>query len=70
MQCPTCKLEFSAEASSALPFCCERCKLIDLGRWLDESYGLPNVPDPEDDETSEDNWTGETSADSPEPSSN
>jgi endogenous inhibitor of DNA gyrase (YacG/DUF329 family) len=23
------------------PFCSERCKLIDLGRWLGESYGIP-----------------------------
>jgi endogenous inhibitor of DNA gyrase (YacG/DUF329 family) len=21
-----------------LPFCSERCRLIDLGRWLDERY--------------------------------
>ena len=23
------------------PFCSERCKQIDLGRWLNESYRLP-----------------------------
>jgi endogenous inhibitor of DNA gyrase (YacG/DUF329 family) len=23
------------------PFCSDRCRLIDLGRWLGESYGLP-----------------------------
>jgi endogenous inhibitor of DNA gyrase (YacG/DUF329 family) len=23
------------------PFCSERCKTIDLGRWLNESYRLP-----------------------------
>ncbi len=23
------------------PFCSPRCKLIDLGRWLDEGYTLP-----------------------------
>jgi endogenous inhibitor of DNA gyrase (YacG/DUF329 family) len=22
------------------PFCCRRCRLIDLGRWLDEDYRL------------------------------
>jgi endogenous inhibitor of DNA gyrase (YacG/DUF329 family) len=21
-----------------MPFCSERCRLIDLGRWLDEAY--------------------------------
>ena len=24
-----------------MPFCCERCRYIDLGRWLDEEHGLP-----------------------------
>lgn len=24
-----------------MPFCSRRCKLIDLGRWLDEKYGIP-----------------------------
>jgi uncharacterized protein len=34
-----------------MPFCSERCRSIDLNRWLDESYSLPDIPDPEDDET-------------------
>jgi endogenous inhibitor of DNA gyrase (YacG/DUF329 family) len=35
------------------PFCSERCRLIDLGRWLDEAYGLPETkqPDEGDDES-------------------
>jgi uncharacterized protein len=24
-----------------MPFCSQRCRLLDLGRWLDEDYGLP-----------------------------
>lgn len=24
-----------------MPFCSERCQKIDLGRWLNEGYGLP-----------------------------
>jgi endogenous inhibitor of DNA gyrase (YacG/DUF329 family) len=24
-----------------LPFCSDRCRQIDLGRWLDERHGLP-----------------------------
>jgi len=24
-----------------MPFCSPRCRQIDLGRWLDEGYGLP-----------------------------
>jgi endogenous inhibitor of DNA gyrase (YacG/DUF329 family) len=27
-----------------MPFCCERCRLVDLGRWLDEKNGLPLEP--------------------------
>jgi len=53
MRCPVCKREFDPAASNARPFCSERCRTIDLGRWLGESYGLPVVPDPEADEVPE-----------------
>jgi uncharacterized protein len=23
-----------------MPFCSDRCRLIDLGRWLEEGYGM------------------------------
>jgi endogenous inhibitor of DNA gyrase (YacG/DUF329 family) len=26
------------------PFCSERCRLIDLSRWLDGSYRVPGDP--------------------------
>ena len=26
------------------PFCSQRCKLVDLGRWFDERYNLPAGP--------------------------
>lgn len=35
-----------------MPFCSSRCRQIDLGRWLDEGYGLPIEPEnevPDDD---------------------
>ena len=41
MKCPTCGKEFDPGGSPAMPFCSERCRLIDLGRWLDEGHGLP-----------------------------
>jgi endogenous inhibitor of DNA gyrase (YacG/DUF329 family) len=50
MRCPICKREFDPGTTSTKPFCSERCRTIDLGRWLGESYGLPVVPDPEADE--------------------
>ena len=35
------------------PFCSERCKLIDLGAWLDAGYRIPSKPDEESDHPSE-----------------
>ncbi len=26
------------------PFCSERCKLLDLGNWLDGRYRVPDLP--------------------------
>ena len=39
--CPTCKNKFNYYSSTFRPFCCERCRLIDLGLWLTESYTVP-----------------------------
>jgi endogenous inhibitor of DNA gyrase (YacG/DUF329 family) len=50
MRCPVCNREFDPESSPAMPFCSERCRTIDLGRWLGEAYRLPTAPDPEADE--------------------
>jgi endogenous inhibitor of DNA gyrase (YacG/DUF329 family) len=27
----------------AFPFCSPRCKLVDLGKWLDEKYRAPDT---------------------------
>lgn len=37
--CPHCKKPslFSSE-NPYRPFCCERCRLIDLGKWANEEY--------------------------------
>lgn len=53
MRCPICNTVFEPHDSTSMPFCSERCRNIDLGRWLDEAYSLPHVPDPEDDEVPE-----------------
>jgi endogenous inhibitor of DNA gyrase (YacG/DUF329 family) len=53
MRCPICGKEFDLATSTAKPFCSDRCRSIDLGRWLGESYSLPHVPDPEADELPE-----------------
>ncbi|MFY7994601.1 MAG: DNA gyrase inhibitor YacG [Bacteriovoracaceae bacterium] len=44
VNCPQCKKKFNYYDSEFRPFCCEKCKLIDLGLWLSESYGVP-VPE-------------------------
>jgi endogenous inhibitor of DNA gyrase (YacG/DUF329 family) len=38
------------QGKSLFPFCSERCKLIDLGRWLDGNYQIPVeiTPDPDE----------------------
>jgi endogenous inhibitor of DNA gyrase (YacG/DUF329 family) len=53
MRCPICKREVDEAAKgregSFFPFCSERCKLIDLGRWLSGKYQIPVSPADEDD---------------------
>ena len=31
--------------NQAFPFCSERCRMADLGRWLDEDYRIPDGVD-------------------------
>ena len=42
--CPTCgkHVEWTPEAKWR-PFCSDRCKMIDLGAWANESYRIPAV---------------------------
>lgn len=43
--CPTCrKPADQGKQNPSRPFCCNRCKLVDLGRWLDGSYVVPGEP--------------------------
>jgi uncharacterized protein len=41
VRCPICNQLFESEKAQSLPFCSERCRQIDLSRWLDEKYALP-----------------------------
>jgi len=41
VKCPNCKKEFNYYDSDFRPFCCEKCRLIDLGQWFNESYTVP-----------------------------
>lgn len=49
VQCPTCSKPVTWTATFPdRPFCSERCRLIDLGAWSDESYRIPAQTSPED----------------------
>ena len=42
-KCRTCGGKLAPEAREKnrwYPFCCRRCRLIDLGQWFDEGYSL------------------------------
>jgi endogenous inhibitor of DNA gyrase (YacG/DUF329 family) len=55
-RCPICKktIETSTkehpQEANFFPFCSERCKLIDLGAWLEADYKITSKPheDPEE----------------------
>ena len=49
-RCPVCDAAVSLETTPTLPFCSDRCRLIDLGRWLDESYAVPEPPRSDEDD--------------------
>ncbi len=39
VKCPICQKAVTwTDKNRFRPFCSERCRLIDLGQWLDESY--------------------------------
>ena len=53
--CPTCNRQVEWQDNPFRPFCSERCKLLDLGKWVSEEYREPGKPVPaehsgEDDE--------------------
>jgi endogenous inhibitor of DNA gyrase (YacG/DUF329 family) len=53
VRCPTCKKDVTPDVKS-FPFCSERCRLVDLGNWLDGKYRVASQnderkPDPDED---------------------
>lgn len=43
--CPRCRKVLTYQRVAdlpAFPFCSPRCKLIDLGQWLDEEHRIPD----------------------------
>jgi endogenous inhibitor of DNA gyrase (YacG/DUF329 family) len=54
IRCPICERLFDPAASPAMPFCSDRCRQIDLGRWLREVYSVPVQRNPDEDEMQSD----------------
>lgn len=47
--CPTCGGDsVYAPSNPYRPFCCERCKNVDLGAWASEDFRMPVTGLPED----------------------
>jgi len=49
-KCPSCggPLGESAESAQFRPFCSQRCRTIDLGKWLDGGYRVESPISEED----------------------
>lgn len=48
VNCPTCNKSIPwSKESEWRPFCCERCKLIDLGAWFEEEHKISEPADPD-----------------------
>ena len=47
LRCPICKTR-APRAAPEFPFCSERCRLIDLGKWASGQYVIPSpIGEPE-----------------------
>jgi hypothetical protein len=46
MKCPICKKDVALGVED-FPFCSERCRLIDLGKWASEEYKISEPAAPQ-----------------------
>jgi len=47
LRCPTCRI-LVLKADANFPFCSDRCRLIDLGKWASGGYVISTpITDPE-----------------------
>jgi uncharacterized protein len=49
IRCPICKKEVALD-DPFMPFCGDRCRIIDLGNWASEKYVIPSPLEQYDDE--------------------
>ncbi len=49
-ECATCgrKTAYHGSLPALYPFCSQRCKFVDLGKWLHEEYTIDRDITPED----------------------
>jgi endogenous inhibitor of DNA gyrase (YacG/DUF329 family) len=52
IKCPQCGKMASWTGNPSRPFCSERCRLMDLGKWADGTHAIPGekVPDKDPEE--------------------
>jgi len=50
IKCPNCRKPAPWEDNPFRPFCSERCRMIDLGAWVNEEYRVPGDEMPEEEE--------------------
>jgi endogenous inhibitor of DNA gyrase (YacG/DUF329 family) len=62
--CPVCRKAVAPAAENpAFPLCSARCKSVDLGRWLSESYRIPEESVELEDQSSPDVFRSEEDLD-------
>lgn len=42
VKCPNCGTQVEWEGNEHRPFCSEKCKLLDLGEWIEGGYSIPD----------------------------
>lgn len=50
LRCPICQRSVEAVEPKLKPFCSERCRAVDLGKWLGGDYRIPVRTEHEDED--------------------
>ena len=53
IKCPRCGRATEWQGNPTRPFCSEKCRLVDLGRWADEDYAIDGGKAPQPDRDDE-----------------
>lgn len=59
LRCPIChkpvNMPVDHSGLSTFPFCSDRCRLVDLGRWLNGKYQIPVVSEEDNQDDPDEN---------------